>query len=193
MKSSDRWHKPKTNHGCGEASTRFAVVGCPHVTSGTAREIRSGSRDAPNLMRKPEAVEAADSPARSLFPGEAPDLQCEALDENHPDRAAYRQIVGLERQGSQACIPGPRRPRRQLQRALRLSPEDFRRRTQRRSPMRNRALASFVCCDRAARRRARRARSAASRDHYESLASASAPSPDTVTWARDRFYALVPP
>ena len=154
--------------------------------SDRARETRQTRCVNPRRLRRPI------SPARSLFPGEAPDLQCGAFDESRPDRALYGQIVGLERQGSQACIPGPRRRRRQLQRALRISPEDFRRRTQRRSPMRDRALPPFVCCDRAARWRAEPARPAVSRDRYESLAIASAPSPDTATWARVRSYALMP-
>ena len=60
MKSSDRWHKPKTIHGCGEASTRFAVVGCPHVTSGTSERNPIGLARRVKPVREPEAVEAAD-------------------------------------------------------------------------------------------------------------------------------------
>jgi len=48
-------HEPKAINGHGQASTRFAVVGYPHVTSGTSDGNPISSRD----PREPKAIEAS--------------------------------------------------------------------------------------------------------------------------------------
>jgi hypothetical protein len=52
-------HEPKAINGRGHASTRFTVVGYPHVTSGTSDGTPISSRDASSLIRDPEAIEAS--------------------------------------------------------------------------------------------------------------------------------------
>jgi hypothetical protein len=60
-------YEPKAINGRGQASTRFTVVGYPHVTSGTSDGNPISSRDASSLIRETEAIEASYFPVRGAY------------------------------------------------------------------------------------------------------------------------------